>query len=213
MATSICTGAIRQVLAYVRVAPSNAGAILGVAPSGMSGYRVLDAQGGDGSNWLRLACAHGITGWVRDDLIDIVGDCSAEGYGVLIEPKQASTLIRGLPPKPPEPLPPPKPPVPIPTPSPIRRQRPDCRRSTIWCASARRRSTSRRASRVVATIPIKTTIPGSCLTDASASRWRQAACSRCLTCICRRRRPRSLISCEICISSASTTATICCAAT
>ncbi len=125
MATSICTGAIRQVLAYVRVEPSNAGAILGVAPSGMSGYRVLDAQGGDGSNWLRLACANGITGWVRDDLIDIVGDCSAEGYGVLTEPKQASTLIRNLPPKPPEPLPPPKQPTPTPAPMPIPVPSPD----------------------------------------------------------------------------------------
>jgi hypothetical protein len=44
--------------------------------------------------WFKVRLPNNAEGWVRDDLIDIVGDCSAFGYGVLETATQASSLKR-----------------------------------------------------------------------------------------------------------------------
>jgi hypothetical protein len=94
-----CTAAVRRVsdyaLAYARSAPGITNPYVGVVPVGVGGYRVLEAQSDGTNQWLKLEFDGGGSGWVRDDVLDIQGDCTLVGYGVLNEPKQASTLVRG----------------------------------------------------------------------------------------------------------------------
>src|SRR2546430_14013874 len=40
-----------------------------------------DAFNGQVYKWFNLTFSDGRTGWVRDDLLDLQGDCSAFGYG------------------------------------------------------------------------------------------------------------------------------------
>lgn len=44
--------------------------------------------------WFQLRFSNGQTGWVRDDLLDISGDCADEGYGAVSQPTFAFTLTR-----------------------------------------------------------------------------------------------------------------------
>jgi hypothetical protein len=44
--------------------------------------------------WFKLTFPDGRTGWVRDDLLDIEGDASAFGYGVLAAKRYAFELVR-----------------------------------------------------------------------------------------------------------------------
>jgi len=46
--------------------------------------------------WFKLTFPDGRTGWVRDDLLDIEGDGSAFGYGVLAAKRYAFELIRAV---------------------------------------------------------------------------------------------------------------------
>ena len=103
-----CTAAIRSTsdyaLAYARSAPGTSSAILGVVPVNVGGYRVLAVQSDGTHQWLKLEFDGGASGWVRDDLVDIQGDCSLLGYGILTAPTQASTLVLSAPPKSPQPI-------------------------------------------------------------------------------------------------------------
>ncbi|MBK8026553.1 MAG: hypothetical protein IPK19_35480 [Chloroflexi bacterium] len=114
----------KQIL--VRIAPGADQPYLGAMPLNLSGYEVVEGQtAGDSADWLRLRFSGGIMGWVRADEIDIQGDCSASGYGVVAQPTRASTLKRGEP-LPPTPDPTPQPePTPIPTPGPTPTPEPD----------------------------------------------------------------------------------------
>ncbi|MFN8373749.1 MAG: hypothetical protein U0694_12855 [Anaerolineae bacterium] len=58
-----------------------------------------DEKGEKGSGdkvyqWFKLRLPDKTEGWVRDDLLDIVGDCTAFGYGVVAKATQAFTLKR-----------------------------------------------------------------------------------------------------------------------
>lgn len=46
--------------------------------------------------WFNLTFPDGRTGWVRDDLLDIEGDASAFGYGVLAAKRYAFELVRAV---------------------------------------------------------------------------------------------------------------------
>ena len=115
-----CTATIRRApdnsLAYARVAPGTNNGILGYFPDGVSGYRVLESRlDNAGAAWLRLDVLSGSGAWVSADRINIQGDCTVAGYGVVNQPTQASTLPRSGTPTPTPPAPPiPTPPTPAP---------------------------------------------------------------------------------------------------
>ena len=112
-----CTAMVRRApdnsLAYARTAPGTSSSILGYFPDGVSGYRVLESRlDSAGAAWLRLDVLGGAGAWVSSDRINIQGDCTTAGYGVVAQPTQASTLPRTT-----TPTPVPTPPVvPVPTP-------------------------------------------------------------------------------------------------
>jgi len=116
-----CTATIRSAsdnsLAYARSAPGTTASILGYFPAGVSGYHVLESRlDAAGFAWLRLDVLSGVGAWVSSDRINIQGDCSTVGYGVVAQPTQASALIRTETPKGPTPVTPKPTPTPIPTP-------------------------------------------------------------------------------------------------
>lgn len=106
MATQVCTATIRAVsdISHVnmRTSPSTTANIVDSISIGVGGLRVLDVQPDERSTssagrvyqWLKLALPDGRTGWVRDDLVEIVGDCSLYGYGTLALATRAATLTR-----------------------------------------------------------------------------------------------------------------------
>lgn len=115
VATGKVSSTGKQIL--VRVAPGADQAYLGAMPLNLGGYEVAESTtAADGLDWLKLNFLGGFSGWVRADEIDIQGDCSFAGYGVVTNPTRASTLRRGAP-LPPAPTP--QPPAPAPTPAPI----------------------------------------------------------------------------------------------
>lgn len=69
-------------------------------PAGVGGIAVLDVKPDEAAEasqgrvfqWLQLALPDEMTGWVRDDLIVLEGDCTAAGYSTLTEPTRADTL-------------------------------------------------------------------------------------------------------------------------
>ena len=73
-------------------------------PKGTGHLRVLDARPdeegrafqGKTYQWLQVSLPDGHTGWVRDDLVEIVGDLSSVGYGQLVSPVVAFTLTRDV---------------------------------------------------------------------------------------------------------------------
>lgn len=106
MSTSVCKATIRAVsdISHInlRVGPGTHTAILDTLPVGSSGLQVVNVlpdergtnTGGRVYQWLQLQLPDGRRGWVRDDLVEIVGDCSFYGYGVLARPVRAATLMR-----------------------------------------------------------------------------------------------------------------------
>jgi hypothetical protein len=60
--------------------------------------------------WFRVTFPDGREGWMRDDLLEIQGDCSAFGYGVITTPTFAFTLVRDETVIAPKPQPTPEPP-------------------------------------------------------------------------------------------------------
>ncbi|NWF69852.1 MAG: chitosanase [Chloroflexi bacterium] len=81
-------------------APSN---VIATLNAGTSALPILAAQAdarGENSNnkvyqWFQVRLPDSRTGWVRDDLVDIVGDLTAFGYGVVPTPTQGFKLTRG----------------------------------------------------------------------------------------------------------------------
>lgn len=86
----------------VRAGANTSYAMLFKAAVGLGGLIVLevrsDEQNGNFQGkvyqWLRVGFADGREGWVRDDLVDVVGDGSRFGYGVLTQPVIAFSLTR-----------------------------------------------------------------------------------------------------------------------
>ncbi len=73
-------------------------------PKGTSNLRVLDARPDEEGRafqektyqWLNITLPDGRTGWVRDDLVEIMGDLSSVGYGKLVNPVVAFSLTRDV---------------------------------------------------------------------------------------------------------------------
>ena len=107
MSVTSCKATIRRASdgsrAFVRTSPGTSNPILGYAPDDQSGYFVLESKAdGSGAWWLRLELAGGSSGWVSADRLNIQGDCTAAGYGIVAPPpKQASALPRLDPNQPP----------------------------------------------------------------------------------------------------------------
>ncbi|MCU0496766.1 MAG: SH3 domain-containing protein [Anaerolineae bacterium] len=109
MSTQTCTAVIRGIPniptvteVNVRSVPSVTGQLLFKIPVGTRDLTVLEAQPDTGGaklngkvyQWFRLNFSNGQSGWVRDDLIEIVGDCVRYGYGVLANPTYAFDIVR-----------------------------------------------------------------------------------------------------------------------
>lgn len=86
----------------VRSGPGTHTDVLDTFPVGTFGLDVLDVQpdgqgvssGGRVYQWLQLQLPDGRRGWVRDDLVEIQGDCRFFGYGVLALSTRPSNLAR-----------------------------------------------------------------------------------------------------------------------
>lgn len=86
----------------VRLGPGTNYSIGFTGPTGLSDLRVLDVKPDDQSKdlngkvyqWFRLEFPDGRVGWVRDDLINVSGDGTAFGYGVIAATSYAFDLRR-----------------------------------------------------------------------------------------------------------------------
>ena len=73
----------------VRIGPGTAYTLAFKIPVGSDSLNILDiqpdaeAKAKDGKvyQWFQLTFRNGTVGWVRDDLLDIIGDCASRGYG------------------------------------------------------------------------------------------------------------------------------------
>lgn len=89
----------------VRPTPSTSQPLIFKLAVGTAHLTVLDVQpDSEGKNlqgkvyqWLKIAAPSGQEGWVRDDLVEVQGDGSALGYGVVSTPTVAFNLTRGEP--------------------------------------------------------------------------------------------------------------------
>jgi len=87
----------------VRSGPGTSFEKLFEAPKGGS-LRVIDAepdknsssQNGKIFQWLHLSFPDGETGWVRDDLVTVSGNCVAHGFGTLSQPTLAFNINRNV---------------------------------------------------------------------------------------------------------------------
>lgn len=92
----------------VRSGPGRHTDVVGELPVESDDLEILDVRpdelGTTSSNkiyqWFKLRLPDGKTGWVRDDLLDIYGDCTTQGYGIVERATPAATLTR-VQPKPP----------------------------------------------------------------------------------------------------------------
>ncbi len=108
----------------VRSGPNTTYVLIFKAPVGMANLLVLEVRADDKNTalqgktyqWFRLRFPDGRDGWVRDDLIDVVGDGSAFGYPVVPQPVIGFSLTRGsgASPSPAAPSPAPANPAPVP---------------------------------------------------------------------------------------------------
>jgi hypothetical protein len=106
MTTSGCKATVRAVGDFpsinVRSGPGRHTDVIGELPVDSGDLDILDVRpdelGTASSNkiyqWFNLKLPDGTTGWVRDDLLDIVGDCGPQGYGFVERPTPAATLTR-----------------------------------------------------------------------------------------------------------------------
>ncbi|MBL8164833.1 MAG: chitosanase [Anaerolineae bacterium] len=86
----------------VRSGPNTAYGLLFKAAVGMSGLPVLEVRSDEQNanfqgkvyQWLRVAFPNGQAGWVRDDLVDILGDGSRFGYGIVQRPVLGFSVVR-----------------------------------------------------------------------------------------------------------------------
>lgn len=86
----------------VRSGPSRDFQAVFKSPKGTTGLRVIEVQA-DGKSaalqgkmyqWLRLQFPDGQNGWVRDDLLSVVGDGGMFGYGVFTSPAVPFYVVR-----------------------------------------------------------------------------------------------------------------------
>ncbi len=106
MATSQCRATVRIVGDFpsinVRSGPGRHTSVIGELAVEAADLDILDVRPDEletmSSNkiyqWFQLALPDGATGWVRDDLLDICGDCTSQGYDVIARPTPAATLTR-----------------------------------------------------------------------------------------------------------------------
>jgi hypothetical protein len=88
----------------VRSGPNTLYSLLFKAAVGMSGLPVLEVRSDDKNanlngktyQWFRVVFPNGQEGWVRDDLVDIVGDGRAFGYAEIGAQTPAFSLVRNL---------------------------------------------------------------------------------------------------------------------
>jgi hypothetical protein len=88
----------------VRSGPNRSYAALFRTIVGTSGYPVLEVRADDQNTlfqgrlfqWFRVTFLNNQEGWVRDDLVQISGDGSNFGYGVIAQPTDASKVARNL---------------------------------------------------------------------------------------------------------------------
>lgn len=86
----------------VRSGPNTGYALLFKTPVGANSVSVLEVRSDDKNTdfqgkvyqWFRVAFANGQEGWVRDDLVDILGDGTNFGYSVIEQPVIAFSLTR-----------------------------------------------------------------------------------------------------------------------
>lgn len=107
----------------VRSGPNTTYVLIFKVPVGMANLLVLEVRADDKNTalqgktyqWFRLRFPDGRDGWVRDDLIDVVGDGSAFGYPVVPQPVIGFSLTRGsgASPSPAAPAPAPANPAPV----------------------------------------------------------------------------------------------------
>jgi hypothetical protein len=121
MSAQPCIARIRMInnvfQVNIRALPGAGGDLLGKAPTGLDGLIVLDVQPDrDGAaaegktfQWFQLRFPDGMVGWVRDDLLEIVGDCARFGYGSLDAHMRAFGILRQPAPVEPAPAPAPAP--------------------------------------------------------------------------------------------------------
>jgi hypothetical protein len=92
----------------VRSGPGTHHAVLSQLDVGLSGLVVQEVRPDERGQsvrskvyqWFRITLPDGRSGWVRDDLVDVEGDCSAFGYGRLAQRVRAANLTRDLRPAP-----------------------------------------------------------------------------------------------------------------
>jgi len=95
-------------VANVRAAPRSSAVLVLQVPVGLENLEVIEiAPDADGNNfegkvynWFKLVFPDGQEGWVRDDLLEIVGDGFAWGYGQILTPMNAFNRIRAVPQQP-----------------------------------------------------------------------------------------------------------------
>lgn len=86
----------------VRSGPATSFDVIFTVPVGMDSLKILDvstdaekkAKDGKVYQWFKLTFHGGAVGYIRDDLLDLVGDCSLQGYGDYGEKTFAFTQIR-----------------------------------------------------------------------------------------------------------------------
>ncbi|KXK18289.1 MAG: hypothetical protein UZ15_CFX003002251 [Chloroflexi bacterium OLB15] len=103
-----CLATVRPVADFsrvnVRASATTTAAILQEIEVGSSGLKVLEVKpdergqsiNGRVYQWFKVALPNGKEGWLRDDLLEIVGDCALFGYGELALPARAANLTRDI---------------------------------------------------------------------------------------------------------------------
>ncbi len=101
-----CTASVRALSDYASVnlrdGPGLHNNRIGTINVGVSGLVVLEVQSdefdsdavGQVYQWFQVRLADGSIGWLRDDMIDIVGACGSFGYDLLTQPTFANALER-----------------------------------------------------------------------------------------------------------------------
>jgi hypothetical protein len=112
----------------VRTGPATSNPLAFTVPVGMDSLKILDIQpdaegkAKDGKiyQWFKLVFHGGAVGWVRDDLVDLIGNCAAQGYGSYAQRTFAFAVTRTTPAPTPAAAPAPAPsPAPAPAPAPV----------------------------------------------------------------------------------------------
>lgn len=104
--SEFCRATIRSVgditHVNIRAGASTSTDIIGQAAVGTFDLKVLEVKEDETGakardrvyQWFKLQFNDGKVGWVRDDLVEIQGDCRPYGYGLLATPTRAANLTR-----------------------------------------------------------------------------------------------------------------------